>query len=234
MRFAAALRYDIKFQIRHGFYTAYGLITLFYVGALLNLPAGIRPITAVACIFSDTSVLGFFFIGGILMLERRQGTLHSLFVTPIRLTEYLWAKTLSLTLLATVVSVILLLISGNPASKNLWIIPGIILSAVLFILFGIAVAVRSHTLNGYFYLGIAYSIVFMLPLLEFFHILPFPLLRLLPTWGILRLVQSTYSALSFPEMASALGLLIVWCGLGYWWAVRWFHRYVILQTGAAQ
>jgi len=233
MRFVAALRYDVKFQIRHGFYAAYGLITLFYIGVLLNLPPGIRPITAVACIFSDTSVLGFFFIGGILMLERRQGTLHSLFVTPIRLPEYLWAKTLSLTLLATVVSVLLLLISGNPAARNLWIIPGIIFSAVLYILFGIAVAVRSHTLNGYFYRGIAYSVVFMLPLLDFFHILPFAPLRLLPTWGILRLVESTYADLTFPEMAKALALLVVWCGLGYWWAVRWFRRYVIQQAGGA-
>ena len=96
MRFTSALKYDLKFQIRHGFYYAYAFVVTFYLIALLNIPLGIREWVTTLVIFSDTSVLGFFFVGSIILLERGQGTLNTLFVTPIRLHEFLLSKSLSL------------------------------------------------------------------------------------------------------------------------------------------
>jgi len=151
MRISAAIRYDLKFQWRHGFYAAYALVTILYIAVMLNISPDLRAILIPYLVFSDTSVLGFFFIGGIILLERRQRTLNNLFVTPLRASEYLWSKTITLSALATLVSLILLVIGGQTVMNLGWFVLGAALGSVFFILIGIAVAARSRTLNGYFF-----------------------------------------------------------------------------------
>lgn len=231
MRALAAFRYDMKFQFRHGFYTAYILVTLLYVGIILNVPDVIRPMLTLYLIFSDTAVLGFFFIGGIILLERRQRTIESLFVTPLRTSEYLWSKTVSLTILATIISHILLVTALGITDNLIWFSLGIILSAIFFILVGIAVAVRARTINGYFFRGVLYTIVFSVPVIQFIHLAESPIISLLPTWGLLVLLRAQVQPASLPKMLGAVALLIIWCGIAWWWADRWFQKYVILRFG---
>jgi len=100
MRLTAALTYDIRLQFRHYFYYAYLIVSIIYVIILRAVPLDFRQTAAVLVIFTDPSTLGFFFLGGIILLERGQKTLEGLFVTPLRVFEYMLSKILSLTLLA--------------------------------------------------------------------------------------------------------------------------------------
>ncbi len=232
MRLVSAVRYDIKFQIRHGFYAAYALVTLFYMGVLINLPSPEKQWIAVFLIFSDASVLGSFFIGGIILLERRQHTLETLFVTPLRGWEYLCSKTVSLTVLALIVSAVLGVIAGLQRGAIFWFLLGVVLSSVFFILVGVAAAVRSTTLNDYFYRAILYTMVFFLPVLDYLEILENPLLALLPTSGSLILIDTLFLQHTVLELLGSTGLLILWCLIAWIWASRWLHRYVIQHMGA--
>ncbi len=231
MRFLSAFRYDVLFQVRHGFYTAYALLTLIYIGILLNLPALSGEWATVLLIFSDTSVLGYFFIGGIILMERRQGTLDTFFVTPLRPWEYLWSKVLSLTGISILVSGIILLATAGVPPGALWFITGVLLSAVLFILLGLAVAVRSSTVNEYFFRGIAYYIVFLVPLVHYFGLVEHPLFQLLPTLEILYLLETVFRPHSPGQLWAATGILIVWCVIAWLWVRAWFRKYVILWKG---
>ncbi|MFP4430996.1 MAG: hypothetical protein ACLFPV_07085, partial [Spirochaetaceae bacterium] len=104
MRFFQALKHDIRYQFRHGFYFAYVVVLGAYLVALLNVPAHYRNLVVSLVVFSDTSVLGFFFVGAILLLEREEGTLRAVSVTPLRPREFCLSKALSLTVLALLVS----------------------------------------------------------------------------------------------------------------------------------
>ncbi|MBN1465987.1 hypothetical protein JXA02_09510, partial [candidate division KSB1 bacterium] len=102
-------RYDVLFQFRHGFYFIYLLVSAIYIIALFNIPTAQRLVVTNLLVFSDTSVLGLTFVGAILLLEKQQRILHSLFVTPLKLSEYLLAKVLSLSLIALLASLLILL-----------------------------------------------------------------------------------------------------------------------------
>ncbi|MGG5318326.1 hypothetical protein [Enterococcus sp. AZ072] len=53
---------DIKFQVIHGFYLLYGIVTFSYVVLLLLLPQAWRAKAAVAMIYSDPAALGLVFM----------------------------------------------------------------------------------------------------------------------------------------------------------------------------
>ncbi|HKJ69747.1 MAG TPA: hypothetical protein VKA68_17455 [bacterium] len=231
MRTLSALRYDILFQLRHGFYTAYALLTVIYIGILLNLPVPIRGWATVLLIFSDTSVLGYFFIGGIILMERRQGTLDTLTVTPLRPWEYLWAKILSLTGISMIVSALILLITAGIRPDLGWFLTGVFLSAIFFTLIGLAIAVRSSTVNEYFFRGIYYYIIFMIPLVDFFGLAEHPVFYLFPTLAILTLLESVFRSHSLSQLWFAVAILLIWCVLGWIWVRAWFRKYVILRKG---
>ena len=149
MRFLHALKSDILFQFKHGFYTIYAVLTIFYVFVLSYIPQDITDIVAPLILLSDPSVVGFFFIGGILMLEKNQGVLDYLFITPLHLLEYLMAKIFSLTLIAIMSSMIIAYGSGILFSPIL-LISSILLISFFFTLLGFIVALKCETINQYF------------------------------------------------------------------------------------
>ncbi|WP_335871392.1 hypothetical protein [Bacillus sp. 2205SS5-2] len=107
MKLRSLFLMDVKFQFRHGFYYAYGLVTIFYLTFLFLLPLPSEKMFAILIIFTDPSLLGFFFIGGTLLLEKGQGILNSIFISTVSVHHYLWSKLLSLTLLAYVSSILI-------------------------------------------------------------------------------------------------------------------------------
>jgi fluoroquinolone transport system permease protein len=96
MRLLYAVWADIRFQFKQGFYLVYVLITVMYLIILSFLPKDILSVGLPLVVFSDPSVLGLFFIGGIIMLEKMQGILSVLVVSPLRTIEYILSKVISL------------------------------------------------------------------------------------------------------------------------------------------
>ena len=130
----------------------------------------IRDEVAIALIFIDTSVLGLIFVGALVLLEKNQGVLHSLSVTPLNLNNYLFAKTLSLTLLSAVVSSLLWIIPLWSFRGYEFILPGVVLSSVVFTLFGLGFAAGADSFNQFLariFLGSMIFSVMVIPMLLF-------------------------------------------------------------------
>lgn len=233
MRVLQTLQFDVRFQIRHGFYYAYAFVSLLYVGLLRALPVEFREMTSTLLITSDPAVLGLFFVGGIVLLERGQNILESLFVTPLRVREYLIAKVASLTLLSLVTSFFIAFLTFGVDFQQGYLFLGIVLTSVLFTLFGISVAVRAKSLNGF----LAYSswiAVFFLPFLEFFGIVKTPLFYLFPTKGSLLLIGGAFQGMTLPELVYSVVVLLGWIVVGYRWAYHWFYQYIIMKIGGGR
>jgi hypothetical protein len=73
MRLLHAVLADIRFQIKQGFYLVYVVITAMYLIIMSFLPDDILAVALPLVVFSDPSVLGLFFIGGIILMEKGQG-----------------------------------------------------------------------------------------------------------------------------------------------------------------
>lgn len=233
MRLASATLCSIRLQFRHGFYYAYLVVCVVYVVLLYLLAGKAREIVTPLLIFSDPAMLGIFFIGGIVLLERSDNTLQSLFVTPLRTAEYCFAKVISLALLALSSSVILAAAGKGGIHLN-WplLVLGVILTSGLVTLTGLAVSARADTVPGYILSVIPLVIVISLPVLPYFGVLDSHWFYLIPTHASITLIQGGFSPGTAPlwELLLSLALLTAWNLAAWKWAER---RFAVYLTGAA-
>lgn len=222
-----ALKFDLRFQFRHGFYYAYGFITLLYIAALSIVPEIIRDRAAVAIIYSDPSVLGFFFMAGIFLMERQQGILSPLLVTPLGVKGYILSKAVSLSLLS-VLSGGAIALAGHGFSEDLMLlIPGIAGGSIFFTLISVALVARSRTLSEFLAYG---PFILILPSMS---LLPFvgvwnSVLPLLMPGGLYAAVVARAFGLDVPGSWLLIGCVgLLWTLGAAWWAKEAFVKHVI-------
>ncbi|MFP4548931.1 MAG: hypothetical protein ACLFQM_12430 [Fidelibacterota bacterium] len=231
MRLISATINDVKIQFRSGFYYAYLFVCLFYILLIRQLPADYTKIGLFYVIFTDPTVLGFYFVGGLLLLEKGQKTLTSLFVTPMRLHEYILAKVLSLGLLALISSLaIAFLLVGFDLHITLLIVT-VTLASAIYTLVGITLGVRARDVNRYLFISPLYLVFTILPVLSFLGLFPRNLFFFIPTHSILNLLHYAILDTKSGFLWLDIGLLILWTGIAWYWARKWFIKYVIHQTG---
>lgn len=232
MRLWQALKQDIKFQFRHGFYYAYLVISIIYIIILLNIPWEYRPFIAGLIVFSDPAMLGFFFVGAIVLLERDENILESLFVTPLKISEYFTARVISLGVLAVLTAFLITILTIDSGINYIMLFVGLILTAVLFTLFGFTLVVRVNSVNQYLITSILYSIIIIIPVLSYLNIFDTFLFYLWPTRASLLLIIGSYTGnIKQVEGIYAVITLLIWIKIGYTWAHRWFYKYIVLKIG---
>lgn len=232
MRTFTAIRGDMRLQLRQGFYLVYLIVSLLYVLMVSALPKSIQGPVLTLIIFSDPAMLGFFFIGAIILLERSDNTLQSLFVTPLTVTEYFLGKVVSLTVLGLLTSVAIAAAVTRLSFHPLPLFLGVFLTAVLFVLIGIIAATRFKTVNTYIFGGGICSAVFVLPLLDFFGAVESPLFWILPTKPSLVIIGAAFEpeGLTLGDGILGVAVLLAWTAFAYGLAHRWFNRYVLGRT----
>lgn len=231
MRMFMTIFHDIRFQWRHRFYFVYLFVCSIYLVLLNTIPARFKESVALLLTFSDPSALGLILAGGIVLLEKDQGIHDSLFVTPIRLREYLLAKAISLSILSILSAWIIHGFSiGVPASPFHFTI-AVMLTSSLFTLLSIGIVVRSQSINGFILLSQLYALPFALPLLDFFNIGPRFLYLIFPTEGTLLLLESIVRKVSVGETIYAIIILIIGNVFVFWWAQQSFKRKILMNIG---
>src|SRR5258705_5397588 len=91
----------------------------------------------------------FSFIGGLVLLERGEGTLTAQVVTPLRIGEYLTAKVVTLTALALAETLVVVLVIAGWRFNALLLIAGAALAAALYCLAGFIAVARYTAINEY-------------------------------------------------------------------------------------
>ncbi|MBU0711911.1 ABC transporter permease [bacterium] len=233
MRLASAIRYDLRLQFRHGFYYAYLIVCIVYIGVIRSLPVGIRQQALAVTLLTDPSILGFLFLGGIILLEKGQKTLEGIFITPIRMGEYIWSKVISLTVLALLSSFLITVASVGFTFNVIWLFLGIGLTSVLFVFMGFTLVSFTKTVNGYLLSSPIYFVVATMPLLDYFKLQESPLFYIIPTQSTLTLIDAAFGPKPVGELILSVILLLGFNYLAYLWASKWFYKYIVLRTGAA-
>lgn len=224
-RLKHAILNDIRFQRRYGFYLLYLVVTLIYLGLLFALPAAWRPVAAVIVVFSDPAALGLFFMGAIVLFEKSERTLESVFISPMTIDEYVTAKVLSLAVISTLVGLVLLAITLPGRLQPLPLVIGLLAGSVLFSLAGLLVASRVSSLNQFMFGVIPLSTFIAVPAMlhlfdvgrgwTFWH----------PGAALIQLLTLGASPewMGFGAMLLPLVVLLFWAGL--------FWKLTTLQVG---
>ena len=147
MRLRSLFLFDMRFQAKYGFYFLYTVLTAVYIVILLAIPGSWCEKAAAVLIFSDPAAMGLFFMGAIVLLEKSQHTPCALAVSPVQAIEYMIAKAGSLSAVSLAVAALLALAAD---AKHLHIIlPGTMISSVVFTLLGMIVATKTESLNQF-------------------------------------------------------------------------------------
>lgn len=212
------LTYDILLQWRQGFWMIYIVVSLMYLAILFSIPLENRLFVSILFVLSDTSVLGVTFVGALVLLEKQQNVLQSLFVTPLQVNHYLWSKTTSLGLIALTMSIVLLVLP-NKIDSYIWVrIYAIITSSIVFTLMGIGFASQVDTINQYFMSILVGSMVILLPVVPFLIWDQFSWLVIFPFNAALEIMfPEKFNVTSGRLIADGL-FLLGWCIISFYFA----------------
>ncbi|MCF8226219.1 MAG: hypothetical protein K9J30_10100 [Bacteroidales bacterium] len=229
MRLLHAIWADIRFQIKQGFYLVYVIITLMYLVILSFIPQDLLPVVLPVVVFTDPSVLGLFFIGGIILLEKVQGVLMVVVVSPLRTVEYILSKVVSLGILSLLAAFVISFFSSHEAINWLLLLLATILTSGIFTMSGIMINAGCETVNQYMLKTIPYMLLFVLPC---FSLIGFPyswLFTVVPSVAALRLMMGAYQAIPWYE---AVSLVVYLAGTNYLFfrlTVRVFENKIVYK-----
>jgi fluoroquinolone transport system permease protein len=233
-RLLALIKGDLKLQVKYGFYTVYAVVTGLYLLLLSQLSAADRQLIVPFIIYSDPALLGFYFIGGLILLEKGENTLTCLISTPVTIRDYLISKQVSLTFLALLAtSVIVFFLYGIQLSYLLLVI-GFSLTSCFFVLVGFIAVAKFNTLNEYVLSAGIYMLVLNLPLLDFFGLVNSKLFYLFPTQASLILIRSFFETTAVWKLGYSSIYLLVWIAIAYKFAYQSFYKFIIIRGGDGQ
>jgi fluoroquinolone transport system permease protein len=221
-----AVLWDLRVQLRYQIVTVAIAVTVVYAVLLKVVPEEWRDDTTVLLVLADPTMIGFLFVGALMLFERGANTLQAVVVSPLSSAQYVWSKAISLTAIAMVCAAVMTA-GGHGASFS----PGpllmsVALTSMLFVFIGIAAVARVRTINEYLLIVPLYLVPLYLPLLDFFGVLESHLFLLLPTQASILLLQRALEPRAGWEAIYGLALLAVSVAVAYFWARRSFEAYV--------
>jgi fluoroquinolone transport system permease protein len=231
MRLLSAIRADLRFQFKQGFFTVYAVLTMVYLIILSFLPADWLPYALPLLVFTDPSILGLFFIGGILMLEKSQGILMAMVVSPLRTWEFILSKVLSLSLVSLLTALAISYFSGYGQVQWLLLIMTVVLTASFFTLYGIVINAGCETVNQYILKTIPWMLLLVFPC---FSLIGFPgseLFLIVPSVAALKLMLGVYSDIAFWEAVPLIFLLVAANLLMLKYTIRVFEEKIVFGEG---
>lgn len=208
MRLKNLILSDIRFQIKHGFYFLYIVITLFYISILSFVPEIYKSKLATLIIFTDPAVLGVSFMGVIILFEKSQRVLSSIAVSPVKKQEYICSKVLSLAMISTLAGGAIAFSSGS--NNMIWVLIGVFVGSILFSLIGVIVGANISSINGFVIAIIPVMIVFMVPAIAEFFGYGYSIFFYHPSNITLRLISGNKE-----NLLIGLAILIIWIFIFY-------------------
>lgn len=218
--FVTALRWDIVLQARNGFYWASAFLIVVVGGLLLALPEAARANEASwvpAVIAVNLQITTFFFVAGLMLLERDEGTLAALAVSPFSPGAYLATRTVTLTALGAVETIAVVWMAFNVPGSWLLILAGSAALGVIYTGLGAAVGARYTSVNALLLPASLVVTLLLLPLIPHFGLAPRPLFLIHPIEPPLSLLRAAYSGGNPGELLFGVIGSLLWSAVAFIW-----------------
>jgi fluoroquinolone transport system permease protein len=228
-RLTSALHLELVLQARQKFLHAGVFSGLIWLGVLLPMPASVRPIAEPYVLVGDVSLIGFFFIGGIVFYERQERTISAIVSTPLRFWEYLVAKLTVLVAISLFVAVAVATMTQGFAYHLAPLMAGVVLGTLVMLLTGFISSLPFASVTDWFLAATIPLAVLSLPILFYSGLWPNPILYLIPSQGAFLLLGAAFDQVTLePWQVTYAVLYPVVCVMGLYRAAKaMFARYVI-------
>ena len=227
-RLLATLRLDARLQSRNKVYVIVAVVALSLAFALRALftPDQLRFFMRLVAL-GGVGITAFILVGILLMLERGEGTLDVVLVSPLRPTEYVASKLLTVTLLALLEGALIAGIAYGLGFSAPWLLLAMLLRASFVAGVGVALAVRYRSITDFLLPVVVFTLAFDLPVLWYLEIWPSPVFYLWPTMPSLILAKAAFMPVSAADLVYACVYGPLSVGGAVFWASRAIDRFVV-------
>lgn len=232
-RLLSSIRQDFRLQKRYGIYYAAAFVTLVWLLLLRQVPNTALDIAVPFIIFTDLGVVGFYFIAGMLLFEKGEGTLSALVVTPLRFWEYLCARLATLTFLALAISFAVVAVSYGAGFNVFMLGLGVVLTSLITLLVGFISVVPYRSISSYLLPSQFYLMALYFPLVDYFGYWQSPVFYLLPTQGSLLLLKSAFLPVETWQIVYSVLYQCLWVVFLSLLARRAFERHIVAGEGGS-
>jgi len=230
-RLSAMLLCDLRLQWRNGFYAVTAFVLVFWLVLFSQLPGFSANGLLAGVLVFNLLLTSFYYIGGLVLLEKGEGTLEAQVVTPLRTGEYLASKLVTLAVLTLAENLCLVMIVTRLRFAVLPLVLGVLLAAGLLVLTGFLAVIRYDAINEYLLPSVGYMFVLTLPALAlllgwqgwgwYLHPLHAPLV----------LLRAAFAPAPAWEWAYGVGYSLLWLAAALAACRQAFHRFVVGREG---
>lgn len=221
--FLSALRWDVVWQARNGFYWASAVLVLMVGGLLYALPEAARTNDAAwvpAVVVTVLQVTTFFFVTGLLLLERTEGTLAALAVSPASPSGFLAVRMMTLTALATIEAFVIVWVAFGLTAAWPLVLFATLAMGVIYTGFGVVVASRYTALNTLLLPASMVITVLLLPLLPHAGLTPRTPFLLHPLEPGMTVLRAAFQPSSPADLVFGIGGCVLWGTVAFAWGRR--------------
>lgn len=228
-RLFATIRIDIRLQYRNGFYFAAAFVAIISVFVLRWLALSNLGYLLPALVFSNLLINTFYFISGLILLEKGEGTLEAQIITPMRSWEYLASKVITLSLLAIMENFFIVIFAFGFNFDFFLLAIGLLLVSIIYCLFGFIVVIRYESINEFLFPSFIYTLVLPLPMLYYFEIWQHAVYYLHPVFAPFLLLAAAFQPIEIWQGIYGLLYSFLWIGILFYFSQRAFYRFVIVK-----
>lgn len=239
-RLKSAMMLDVTLQVRNKLYIIGIVVGALVAVALSQLATPDQLSAAVPTLMllvAGGSTL--LYVAGMILFERDEGTLSAVIVSPLKTSEYLWSKIITLTMLATFESIVMIggamLIMSRSYQMTwpntpIWLL-GVVSIGVIYTLIGIILIVRYDKITDFLIPMAGVAVILQIPFLYFLRLVEHPAFFIIPTTAPTVLIQGAYIQLTTWEWLYALGYTAVQIVILAIWAYRAFNEHIVMKLG---
>ena len=228
--FLAQLKWQFFLLAKNNIITISFLVTLFY-GVTFYFFKDLEAVDKILTllIMNDPAIIGLAFIGIIIILERKQGVLDALFVTPINPHIYLITRVLSLSIIGWLCALGMAFAALGSAFHFIHFSIGVFSICVLCCLAGIYIVAYNDEFMKFLLWTIPILLLVVnLPMLKYFGLINWKWLDFTPVMGSLFLIDNSFTTPpNFSEIKWGYISVFFWIIIGYFFVFEIFQNKVI-------
>lgn len=214
------LKFDFLLVNKNKIITISLIVTAIYVGVFKALAAmGNIEKFLVLVIFNDPALLGFLFVGVMVLFEKNENTLQALTVTPIKISNYIISKSIVLTVVSLVCCYAMVIAGYGLEFNFVHFTFGTILTTLIFSMLGFVAVAGQTSFNKYILRALGIILFLTLPFLGYFDVVPKMWFVLFPTQPAIDLYNLSFATeTTTVEIATAYALCLFWVVVTFYWA----------------
>jgi len=223
------LKWEFLLEFRYKIVYIAMISAILYFILLEALPALNTLFFVTTFLFFDPTLIGFMFVGALVLFEKNENTLQSLTVTPMKIRNYFFTKLISLTVIALVSALLFVFLAHGFEFNYFTLFSGIILASVFLILVGFILVSRCRSINEYLVLMMMIMLLlFIPPILHTSGIYQHDIFYLWPSQAAFTLFQSVFNEIPINEVLYGLAYLVFWIFLSFYCAKKAFYKHIVM------